>query len=123
MLRAALVYVKMHGTIVGATHFFLVGYRWLPRAGKCYKSIYGQLRWNMWEYELIRYRLVRGGRAPRPITSNRARVDQWCNAHSQKGGDASQPITNKLTQQTQTTNVVTLGVPYPTPYVQWTLPA
>ena len=61
-----MVFVKMHKTIMGATHFFLVGYRWLPRAGeagKCYKSIYGQLHWNMWEYELIRhaYRLVVGG--------------------------------------------------------------
>ena len=45
--------------------FFWWGYRWLPRAGgagKRYKSIYGQLRWNMWEYELIRYRLMGGGR-------------------------------------------------------------
>ena len=56
-----MVFVKMHKTIMSATHFFLVvvatGWGKLER-----KSIYGQLRWNMWEYELIWYRLVGGGR-------------------------------------------------------------
>ena len=39
----------------------------MPRAGgagKCYKSIHGQLCLDMWEYELIRYRLEVGGRPP-----------------------------------------------------------
>ena len=89
----------MHKTIMGATHFFfLVGYRWLPRAGgagKCYKSIYGQLRWNMWEYELIRYRLV-GGRPPRSVLlqSGGARSTSG-RYHRIRGRDSSQQIAGR----------------------------
>ena len=53
------------GGMGGQSRFFMEGYWWMPRAGgarKCYKFIYGQLRGNMWEYEIIRYHLVGGGR-------------------------------------------------------------
>ena len=52
-LRAAVVFVKMHKTIMGATHFFFGGVLVVAT---------GWGSWNMWEYELIRYRLVGGDR-------------------------------------------------------------
>ena len=76
MLRAV-VLVKMHKTIMGATHFFLVGYRWLPRAGgagKCYKSMYVQVRWGNYVKVLTNSEPFGAGRPPRgaPLQSNGA---------------------------------------------------
>ena len=53
----------MHKTIIWVRRIFFGGVSVVATGwGSCYKSIYGQLRWNIWEYEVIRYRLVGGGR-------------------------------------------------------------